>query len=136
MAVDLQAIANMHANIKAQKEAKRENFKETLFKIAETNNLRNKKITAVEAGAVDSYLKTLNYNSSDAQIDSAYEMNNEWLANANSRETNSKDRQLNQAIYESKNHFDSDVANPETDTTDDDFQQDVKIQVAEIVIKE
>ena len=61
MAVDLQAIANMHANIKAQKEAKRENFKETLFKIAETNNLRNKKITAVEAGAVDSYLKTLNY---------------------------------------------------------------------------
>jgi len=40
------------------------------------------------------------------------------------------------AIYESKNHFDSDVANPETDTTDDDFQQDVKIQVAEIVVKE
>ena len=105
MAVDLQAIANMHANIKAQKEAKRENFKETLFKIAETNNLRNKKITAVEAGAVDSYLKTLNYNSSDAQIDSAYDMNNEWLANANSRETNSKDRQLNQAIYESKNNL-------------------------------
>ena len=40
------------------------------------------------------------------------------------------------AIYESKSHFDSDVSNPETDTTDDDFQQDVKIQVAEIVVKE
>ena len=40
------------------------------------------------------------------------------------------------AIYESKTHFDSDVANPETDTTDDDFRQDVKIEVAQVVVKE
>jgi len=40
------------------------------------------------------------------------------------------------AAYESKKHFDDDVANPETDTTDDDFRQDVHIKVAEIVIKE
>jgi len=40
------------------------------------------------------------------------------------------------AAYESKAHFDADVANPETDTTDDDFRQDVHIQVAEVVIKE
>ena len=40
------------------------------------------------------------------------------------------------AAYNSKAHFDADVANPETDTTDDDFRQDVHIQVAEVVIKE
>ena len=40
------------------------------------------------------------------------------------------------ATYNDKAHFDSDVANPETDTTDDDFRQDVHIQVAEVVIKE
>ena len=40
------------------------------------------------------------------------------------------------AKYDSKDHFNQDVANPETDTTDDDFRQDVNVQVAEIVIKE
>ena len=40
------------------------------------------------------------------------------------------------AAYNSKAHFDADVANPETDTTDDDFRQAVHIQVAEVVIKE
>ena len=40
------------------------------------------------------------------------------------------------AAYTSKAHFDADVANPETDTTDDDFRQDGHIQVAEVVIKE
>lgn len=39
------------------------------------------------------------------------------------------------AIYESKTHFDQDVSNPETDTTDDDFRQDVKIEVGQVVIK-
>ena len=32
-------------------------------------------------------------------------------------------------IYDSKAHFDSDVADTNTDTTDDDFQQDVEITV-------
>ena len=40
------------------------------------------------------------------------------------------------AVYKHKAHFDEDVANPETDTTDEDFRQDVHIQVAEVVIKE
>jgi hypothetical protein len=40
------------------------------------------------------------------------------------------------AAYESKEHFDTDVANPETDTTDNDFRQDVHIKVAEVVLKE
>ena len=40
------------------------------------------------------------------------------------------------AAYASKAHFDEDVANPNTDTTDDDFRQDVHIKVAEVVIKE
>jgi len=40
------------------------------------------------------------------------------------------------AVYKHKAHFDEDVANPETDTTDDDFRQDVHIQIAEVVIKE
>ena len=40
------------------------------------------------------------------------------------------------AAYTSKAHFDEDVANPNTDTTDDDFRQDVHIKVAEVVIKE
>ena len=40
------------------------------------------------------------------------------------------------AAYTSKAHFDADVANPETVTTDDDFRQDVHIQVAEVVLKE
>ena len=40
------------------------------------------------------------------------------------------------AVYKHKAHFDEDVANPNTDTTDDDFRQDVHIKVAEVVIKE
>ena len=35
-------------------------------------------------------------------------------------------------IYDSKSHFDSDVADTNTDTTDDDFQQDVEITVASL----
>ena len=40
------------------------------------------------------------------------------------------------AAYTSKAHFDEDVANPNTDTTEDDCRQDVHIKVAEVVIKE
>ena len=40
------------------------------------------------------------------------------------------------AAYTSKAHFDEDVANPDTDTKDDDFRQDVSVRVAEVVIKE
>ena len=32
-------------------------------------------------------------------------------------------------VYESKAHFDADVADPNTDTTSDDFRQDLEIQV-------
>ena len=35
-------------------------------------------------------------------------------------------------VYDSKAHFDSDVADTNTDTTDDDFQQDVEITVASL----
>jgi len=35
-------------------------------------------------------------------------------------------------IYDSKAHFDSDVADTNTDTTEDDFQQDVEITVASL----
>ena len=40
------------------------------------------------------------------------------------------------AVYQHKAHFDEDVANPETDTKDEDFRQDVSIRVAEVVIKQ
>ena len=40
------------------------------------------------------------------------------------------------AAYTSKAHFDEDVANPDTDTKNDDFRQDVSIRVAEVVIKQ
>jgi|TARA_R100001460_G_scaffold1078_1_gene4363 hypothetical protein len=32
-------------------------------------------------------------------------------------------------VYDSKAHFDSDVADPNTDTTQDDFRQDLEIKV-------
>ena len=35
-------------------------------------------------------------------------------------------------VYDSKDHFDSDVADTNTDTTEDDFQQDVEITVASL----
>ena len=35
-------------------------------------------------------------------------------------------------MYDSKAHFDSDVADTNTDTTEDDFQQDVEITVASL----
>ena len=35
-------------------------------------------------------------------------------------------------VYDSKAHFDSDVADSNTDTTEDDFQQDVEITVASL----
>jgi len=35
-------------------------------------------------------------------------------------------------VYDSKAHFDSDVADTNTDTTNDDFQQDVEITVASL----
>jgi hypothetical protein len=35
-------------------------------------------------------------------------------------------------VYDSKAHFDSDVADPNTDTTMDDFQQDLEIKVAKL----
>ena len=35
-------------------------------------------------------------------------------------------------VYDSKAHFDSDVADANSDTTEDDFQQDVEITVASL----
>ena len=32
-------------------------------------------------------------------------------------------------VYDSKDHFDADVADPNTDTTVDDFRQDLEIKV-------
>ena len=37
-------------------------------------------------------------------------------------------------IYASKDEFDADVANASTDTTADDFQQDVGIEVASLTV--
>ena len=37
-------------------------------------------------------------------------------------------------VYDSKAHFDSDVADPNTDTVADDFQQDVGIRVASLSV--
>ena len=37
-------------------------------------------------------------------------------------------------IYDSKAHFDSDVADTNTDTTEDDLQQDVAIEVASLQV--
>ena len=37
-------------------------------------------------------------------------------------------------VYDSKTHFDSDVADPNTDTTVDDFQQDLQITVAKMTL--
>tara|TARA_R100001591_G_scaffold56035_1_gene65823 strand:- start:143 stop:373 length:231 start_codon:yes stop_codon:yes gene_type:complete len=37
-------------------------------------------------------------------------------------------------VYESKAHFDSDVADSNTDTTEDDFQQDLKVEVASLQV--
>ena len=38
-------------------------------------------------------------------------------------------------IYADKAEFDADVANPETDTTADDFRQDLEITVASMTTK-
>ena len=37
-------------------------------------------------------------------------------------------------VYDSKTHFDTDVADPNTDTTVDDLQQDVAIEVASLQV--
>lgn len=38
-------------------------------------------------------------------------------------------------VYDSKADFDADVSNPDTDTTDEDFQQDLEITVASMTTK-
>jgi hypothetical protein len=38
------------------------------------------------------------------------------------------------AVYESKEHFDKDVADPNTNTTAEDFAQDVQITVASLTV--
>jgi hypothetical protein len=45
-----------------------------------------------------------------------------------------KNRRTGQ-VYEDKAAFDADVANPATDTTADDFQQDLQITVASVTTK-
>ena len=35
-------------------------------------------------------------------------------------------------VYDSKDHFDADVADPNTDTTEDDFRQDLEIKVTRV----
>tara|TARA_B100001094_G_C17454306_1_gene449777 strand:- start:241 stop:438 length:198 start_codon:yes stop_codon:yes gene_type:complete len=37
-------------------------------------------------------------------------------------------------VYDSKTHFDSDVADPNTDTTVDDFRQDLEITVTRVTL--
>jgi hypothetical protein len=37
-------------------------------------------------------------------------------------------------VYASKDEFDADVANPETDTVAEDFQQDLQIKVAKLTL--
>ena len=40
-----------------------------------------------------------------------------------------------QKVYKDKAEFDADVANPNTDTTAEDFQQDLQITVASVTTK-
>ena len=35
-------------------------------------------------------------------------------------------------VYDNKAHFDADVADPNTDTTQDDFRQDLEIKVTKV----
>jgi len=35
-------------------------------------------------------------------------------------------------VYDNKAHFDADVADPNTDTTEDDFRQDLEIKVTKV----
>ena len=35
-------------------------------------------------------------------------------------------------VYDSKDHFNLDVADPNTDTTEDDFRQDLEIKVTKV----
>ena len=35
-------------------------------------------------------------------------------------------------VYDNKAHFDADVADPNTDTTEDDFRQDLEIKVTRV----
>ena len=37
-------------------------------------------------------------------------------------------------VYDTKADFDADVANPDTDTTEDDFRQDLEITVASLEV--
>jgi len=37
-------------------------------------------------------------------------------------------------VYASKDDFDADVADPNTDTTDDDFRQDLEIKVTRVTM--
>ncbi len=37
-------------------------------------------------------------------------------------------------IYANKAEFDADVANPDTDTTEDDFRQDLEIKVTRVTL--
>ena len=37
-------------------------------------------------------------------------------------------------VYASKDHFDTDVADPNTDTTVDDFRQDLEIKVTKVTM--
>jgi len=37
-------------------------------------------------------------------------------------------------VYDSKDHFNLDVADPNTDTTEDDFRQDLEITVTKVTL--
>ena len=104
MAIDLQAIAEMHKTRKETSENAYDKLEKSLVEAYKQNNLEQKKYTALEGKQVDSVLGTINYSSSMEDINNAIRINDEWLVNANNRETNSKDRKLNNAIHEAKSN--------------------------------
>ena len=117
MAIDLNAIAQMHSLKAQKKEQGTKKLQDAIAKGFETIDAGNKKVTATEALAVDNYLKTISYASTPQDIEKAHALNDAWLEDANTREMYERDKTLNQAIYDAKHDMINMVSDRQEDYT-------------------
>ena len=105
--VDLNAIAQMHATRKENSTSNSiKQLADTFMQIAEKEKAHDNALLAIKGKDVDTAIGSLNYMSDANDVDKAREANNLWLEEANSTGlfTNAKDKELHQAIWESKDN--------------------------------
>ena len=103
MSIDLNALANVHAQVNDSRQKNQEKALKVLKDWHDKEEQKELAVVAQSSNDVGEVVKELNYTSDAEDFVFAEMKNNEWLTAANTVAKTENDKKINQAVWESKN---------------------------------